>query len=80
MNVINLKSILPGTGEQTIKAFPTKPFRQVQLGIWFTTLHSAFCPQVPGQGSMHLFLIQALSRGQSLLKTHSGLHPWYGSP
>lgn len=29
---------------------------------------------------MHLFLIHALSLGQSLLRTHSGLHPVYGSP
>lgn len=44
------------------------------------TLHSAFVPQVPGHGSVHLCLTQALSLGQSLFKTHSGLHPMYGSP
>lgn len=31
-------------------------------------------------GSMHLFLEQALSRGQSLFMTHSGRQPEYGSP
>jgi hypothetical protein len=45
------------------------------MGIWFITEHSAFCPQVPGQGSTHLFLMQALSLGQSELSTHSGLQP-----
>lgn len=42
--------------------------------------HSVFSPQVPGQGSTHLLRIQALSCGQSMLKTHSGLHPLYASP
>lgn len=44
------------------------------------TVHSAFWPQVPGQGSSHLFLMHALFLGQSLLRTHSGRQPWYGSP
>ena len=37
-------------------------------------------PQVPGQGSTHLFLWQALFDGQSELTTHSGLQATYGSP
>ena len=45
-----------------------------------TTLHSAFIPQVPGQGSTHLLLTQALLRSQSELVTHSGRQPLYGSP
>lgn len=65
---------------QKLNGSPVYPCRQVQLGIWLITLHSAFWPQVPGQGSMHLFLTHALSRGQSLLRTHSGLQPTYGSP
>lgn len=44
------------------------------------TLHNAFCPQIPTQGSIHLFLTQALLIGHSLLRTHSGLQPAYGSP
>lgn len=48
---------------------------QMHMGIWFTTLHIAVTEQVPGQGSLHLFLIQAKLRSQSELRTHSGLHP-----
>lgn len=44
------------------------------------TLHKAFDAQVPGQGSTHLFRMQARSRGQSVLSTHSGRQPVYGSP
>ena len=40
----------------------------------------ALIPQVPGQGSTHLFLWQALFDGQSELTTHSGLQATYGSP
>lgn len=39
------------------------------------TLHSAAKPQTPGQGSMHFWLEQALSLGQSALIVHSGLQP-----
>lgn len=35
---------------------------------------------MPGQGSIHLDLTQALFLGHSLLSTHSGLQPLYGSP
>lgn len=61
--------------EQRTKAFPLKPSTQVHVGMWLITLHSAFWPQVPGQGSMHLFLIHALSLGHSVFRTHSGLQP-----
>lgn len=44
------------------------------------TWHSAFKPQVPGQGSLHLLFVHALSWGQSVFVTHSGLQPMYGSP
>lgn len=37
-------------------------------------------PHVPGHGSTHLFLIQALIEGQSEFKTHSGRQPSYGLP
>lgn len=35
---------------------------------------------MPGQGFTHLFVKQALSLEQSVLRTHSGLQPVYGSP
>lgn len=44
------------------------------------TSHNAFCPHVPGQGSVHLLRMHALFLGHSGLTTHSGLHPTYGSP
>lgn len=51
-----------------------------QLGIWLTTLHSAFIPQVPGHGSWHLFWRQARFEGQSEFNKHSGLQSSYGFP
>jgi hypothetical protein len=39
------------------------------------TRHTAPLPQAPTQGSMHLFLTQARSRGHSELTTHSGRQP-----
>merc|ERR1711962_1037476 len=50
------------------------------MGTWLLTLQIALTPQVPGQGSMHLFLWHALLEGQSECTTHSGLHATYGSP
>lgn len=44
------------------------------------TWHSAFNPQVPGQGSLHLLFTHALVLVQSVLRTHSGRQPEYGSP
>ncbi len=48
--------------------------------MWLITSQIAFWPQGPGHGFLHLLLKQALSRGQSLLMTHSGRHIVYGSP
>lgn len=53
---------------------------QLQIGIWFGTLHIALTPHVPGQGSTHLLRMQALSLAQSEFNTHSGRQPTYGSP
>lgn len=50
------------------------------MGMWLITSHIASWPQVPGHGSTHLLRRQALSWGQSELRTHSGLQPEYGSP
>lgn len=47
---------------------------QLQIGLWFITLHSAAIPQVPGHGSIHFWFTQALFKAHSELVTHSGLH------
>ena len=54
------------------KGSPWYPLSQTQIGIWFRTLHVAWMPHSPGQGSRHFWLLHASSVGQSLLKTHSG--------
>lgn len=50
-----------------MKAFPVIPTGQEHINIRLKTLQSARCPQAPGQGSLHLFLIQALVDSQSVL-------------
>lgn len=50
-----------------------KPAMHTQLGVWLTTRHSALDPQVPGQGSLHFWLMQAKWLAHSVLLTHSGL-------
>jgi len=64
-----------------VKGSPIKPGEQVQIGLWLITSQRAFSPHVPGQGSVHLNLWQALFDGHSLFTTHSGLQfggvPWY---
>ena len=62
------------------KALPVYPCGQEHVGMWLKTLHSAFAPQVRGQGSTHLLLEQAWLRRQSELRIHSGRQPLYGSP
>jgi len=64
-----------GIGLQNLNASPVKPGRHVHVGTWVTTWQSAEGPHVPGQGSSHLFLTQALFEGQSVLITHSGRQP-----
>lgn len=54
--------------------------KHVQTGKWLTTWHSAFWLQVPGHGSLHLFIMQALFETQSELTVHSGLQLSYGLP
>jgi hypothetical protein len=44
------------------------------------TVQIALLAQVPGHGSMHLFLLQAMFLLQSPFSTHSGLQPILGSP
>lgn len=64
---------LPTMTRHITNGSPENRSGQVQIGLWFTTWHWAFSPQVPGQGSMHFWLTQALFRGHSKLDTHSGL-------
>lgn len=64
-----------GARLQYLNGSPVKPFMQVHDGKWFTTWHSVLSPQVPGQGSLHLFRMQARLAVQSELTTHSGRHP-----
>lgn len=51
------------------------------MGWWWITSQRALSPQVPGQGSVHLYLWQARFVEHSALTTHSGLQfggdPWY---
>lgn len=50
------------------------------MGVWAVTWQTAFDPQTPGQGSLHLLLRQALFGAQSVFTAHSGRHPSYGFP
>lgn len=71
---------LRGTGRHCTNAFPSIPLGHLHIETWLKTSQMALIPHVPGQGSTHLFLRQALSLGQSEFKTHSGRHSTYGSP
>lgn len=75
-------SVLRSTGWmlQYWKGLPMYPTWHVHLGTWLITWQSAFWPQVPGQGSWHLFRMQARFDGQSEFRTHSGRQPSYGFP
>lgn len=57
-----------------MNAFPSYPDRQLHIGMWLITLHSAFVPHIPGHGSEHLLFKQARFLGHSLFIIHSGLH------
>lgn len=63
------------TGRHCINALPSIPWGQLHIGRWFITSHTAFCAQTPMQGSTHFRLMQALFRGHSELRTHSGRQP-----
>ena len=66
--------------EHSSNAFPVYPGGQVQVGMWLKTRHLALVPQVPEQGSTHLFPAHAALLEQSELRMHSGRQPLYGSP
>lgn len=57
---------------QSTKGSPVKPGIQLHTGVWLKMLQTVERPQEPGQGSMHLFLTQALSLVHSELMVHSG--------
>lgn len=59
---------------QALNGSPVKPWRQLHIGLWFTTVHSAFKPQEPKQGFVHLWFTHAAAEGQSEDTTHSGRH------
>lgn len=56
------------------------PSGQVHIGIWLMTSQIALDAHVPGHGSTHFLLKQALSLGQSVFSIHSGRQPVYGFP
>lgn len=66
---------LPVIFVQKYMGDPVVPGEQEHIGTWFITSHIASVPQVPTHGLTHLLFIQALSREQSELRTHSGLQP-----
>lgn len=68
------------TGRHGMTALPIIPRGQLHHGTWLYTVQMAFDAQEPMHGSVHLFLKQALSLGQSWFRAHSGLHDVFGSP
>lgn len=55
-----------------IKASPVNPLGHKHWGAWLTTRHSAPDPHDPGQGSLHFWLMHAISFGHSVFAIHSG--------
>lgn len=53
---------------------PVYWFGQLQIGLWFTTIHFAPIPQAPAQGSRHFWLEHDRVNGQSEFEVHSGRH------
>lgn len=48
-----------GKGWQRTNGSPVRSLGQLQIGLCWTTRHTAFSPQTPRQGSLHFWLIQA---------------------
>lgn len=55
-----------------IKASPANPAGHKHRGAWLTTRQSAPVPHDPGQGSLHFWLMHAMSFGHSEFVMHSG--------
>lgn len=70
------------TGTHCRKGSPVKPSRQAQDAVWSRQVHTAPRPHMLPrlQGSTQCWLMQAWWGPQSLFSTHSGRHPWWGSP
>ena len=64
----NLRGIL----EQPLNGSPSKPRRQVHIGLWLVTRQSALAPQRPGQGSLQRCCMHAVVWLHSELTRHSG--------
>lgn len=58
---------------QLLNGSPTYPSKHVHIGLCALTMQRAFNPQEPGQGSTHLFRIQAWLPAHSWFMEHSGL-------
>ena len=68
-------STMIGFCVQREKGSPMVPGGQLQMGLWFWTSQTAKTPQVPGQGSMHFWAMQAMRAEQSVFCRHSALQP-----
>lgn len=73
-NFIRILFILLSSTKHLTKGSPTNCGGQLHIGLWLITWHFALIPHVPGQGSIHFWLLHALSCVQSELITHSGRH------
>jgi hypothetical protein len=65
-------AMVGGKSAQLVKGSPVYPSRHVHAGTWFATKQLAFAPQEPGQGSLHLRLMQASFVPHSAWMVHSG--------
>ena len=71
--LVTTGSMTAGRGWQRMNGSPWYPLGQEQTGLCPMTWQRASIPQVPGQGSRHLWLTQAKLLPQSELVVHSGL-------
>lgn len=81
INQHHVYSRVIGLRRQDWNGSPIWSGKQVHVGTWLTTVHSALMPQTPGQGSRQWLDKQAALGEQSLFMTHSGRQaPMYGLP
>lgn len=71
---IQWNRFLLGMGVQAVNGSPVYCSGQRQIAWWLWTMHVAYEPQTPMQGSLHLWLIQAYIGEHSPELTHSGRH------
>lgn len=72
---VTVGKLLRGIGKHLVNGSPVCPGEQAQTGLWLMTEQWALRPHVPGQGSWHFWLMQALFWAHSELTVHSGLQP-----